>query len=373
MIQQGFRESEVEIILCACEAYGRFALHKEAYQQNHGVAFSAQAKVLLDWTTEKVIPALNKRGRSGEYELRDLDLSRISNASDSIIIHGSPSPVPKRANLRSTPQRLDGKSASLYDNDRTLSEPAVFLVSAVAESLLTCSCTIFSEWLAVGGGLGAAEIDETAANWCQIFEKREDEEDHDRAEEVKKAIMPAFIRLAFELCKCSDNFLLLKKLLVHCNELDTGDSVSEIKKALSLLLADRSTQDSKREGVIESVLDAANDLLDGEETDLSVELPATVDDLWSNPKGFISSALSIIMGNRQASLALARRLVAKLGMHVGDVTTKTIFETKCLWLVIEESDCGTEMGKVVRELDAERFEEGGELRVVIHKLLNSNA
>jgi condensin-2 complex subunit G2 len=366
---QSFRESEVEFVLSACEAYGRFALHKEA-QTGDGVSLSSQAKTLLNWTTEKLVPVF-KKAQPGEMELRDLDLSRISNASDSLIIPGSPalmSPPRRKADLKNTPNRMEDDSA-MFDSDGTLKEPTIFLVSAVAGALLQSSCVIFSEWLAVGGS-GADEISMAAVKWCRVFQSEDEEEDPNEHHHTE--LMPAFVRLAVQLCKSSDDPLLLKQLLVNCSEETVNDDAAVMKKAILSLCTARSNQQSKVQGsVIQAFLGAAHELLDTVAVDAPFDLPDAVDEVWSHDSGCVASCLSVIMCNRQASSTLARQLVSNLSSHVGEPTKKSTFEAKCLSFLLTSNDYDAEIAKIIRDLDAGKFEEGGEMRNVVDKLLES--
>jgi hypothetical protein len=367
------KESEVEFILCSCEAYGRFSLHKEAHKDNE-LGFNRQAKLLLDWTTEKVIPAL-QGAQSGETELGNLDLSRISNVSDSLILPGSPSPMspPKqRANLLRTPGRLGGMSSSLSELDRTLNEPTVFLVSALARSLLQSSCVIFAELLAVGCLCGDA-IARSAVHWCKIFEE-EEKETEDDANFVQRELLPSFIRLAVHLCKSTGSFALLKELFVKCNEGALEDEGELIKKAVSSLLGSRSSDGSKLvDGPIDAFLSAADELLGSTEMEISFEVTDTARGVWSHSKGCVGAALEGIIGNRNASLSLAKKLVLNLASCGGEGNAKTAFEARCLSLLIKTTSSSTAMARILSDLNVESFEECGEIRGLVQQLLESTS
>ncbi len=82
------------LILKSCEAYGRFALHKEA-SKDGPPHFSTQMRTLLEWTTDKVIPLLIKQqGSTGAATpFGELNISSISAASASPVQPASPSLV----------------------------------------------------------------------------------------------------------------------------------------------------------------------------------------------------------------------------------------------------------------------------------------
>lgn len=374
VIGRGFKETEVEFILCSCEAYGRFALHNEAHNQNDGdLGFNRQTKTLLDWTTEKVIPAL-LGAQSGETELLDLDLSRISNVSDSLIMPGSPSPLspPKqKANLGRTPDR-----PSAFDMDQTLShDPAVFLVTSVARSLLQSSCVVFAELLAVGSSCGD-DIESSAVGWCSIFDGDEEMEEDENGEKqhIRAELLPSFIRLAIQLCKSSNNnCALLRALFVKCN-LGRGMEQERnlMKKAVSALLSTRSNGAMLTEKLVETFFNAASELNDDVNMDSSMvsldEDTSSVDMVLSHSKGCLATVLEALASNSNARRSLARKLVSRLQGETN--ITKANFDARCLlWLV--ENHNNAALTSIVSELEAERFEEGGEMRGVVHRLLES--
>jgi hypothetical protein len=91
-------EKEIMLIVKSCEAYGRFALHKEPSKDGlpH---FSTQMRSMPEWTTEKVIPLLIKQqGSAGvATPLGELNISSISAAaSASPVQPASPSPMQPR-------------------------------------------------------------------------------------------------------------------------------------------------------------------------------------------------------------------------------------------------------------------------------------
>ena len=190
------------MILKSCEAYGRFALHKEA-SKDGPPHFSLQARTLLDWTTDKVIPILTKQqGSAGAATpFGELNISRISAASASPVQPTSPSPMPpprQRTNRNKTPVK-DGSFVSTSEevDISTANDPTALLSHGVAVSLLQSSCVIFSEWLAVGGS-GSNVIAQSACKWCDIFATSADKT------ALQIELLPAFTRLMMELCKFSD-------------------------------------------------------------------------------------------------------------------------------------------------------------------------
>jgi hypothetical protein len=320
--------------------------------------YRSQVKRLLDWTTNKVLPTL-LTARPEDNELRNLDISRISNVSDSLVM----SPPRQKADLRRTPTRF-GRLSSSLEKDGPL-----FLISAFTASLLQSACVIFAEEITIGTSNGD-DIAAEAVTWCKVFDEA-NEESMEGAEHILKGLVPGFVRLAIQLCRSCSNFMLLKELLVRCHEHIVGDERAQMKKAIASLLNARFGEESKLGGaVIETVLGAADELLPSSEMDtVTFEKAESIEELWSTPNGCVRLAIEVIVANNNASLALARRLVSSLGSQ-GDVATKlTIFEAKLLSLLMMRSDPALE--RITSDLDFERFQEDGEMRGVVQKLLGS--
>jgi hypothetical protein len=87
-------EKEIMLILKSCEAYGRFALHKEA-SKDGPPHFSTQVRTMLEWTTEKVIPLrIKQQGSAGAATpFGELNISSISAASAPPVQPASPTPM----------------------------------------------------------------------------------------------------------------------------------------------------------------------------------------------------------------------------------------------------------------------------------------
>ena len=367
-IGKSIQGPEIEFALRSCEAYGRFALHKAAYD-NSRVGFSEQAKLLLKWTTEKVAPSF-RAAQSGETQLRDLDLSCILNTSDSLILPGSPSPLQpprQRANLRSTPNRMYGES--VLDGDTVLDEPAVFVVSAIASSLLHISCTIFSEWIRVGGD-GADIVAESAVKWCQVFVEDQEEDVPIRAQ---KELFPAFTRLAVNLGIYANNFVLLKHLLIKCNEAIAGEDT--IGKALTLILSVRKVQQRENlvKGIVDTVLEAVYSSCDGqgEDSGTAVEFPTSVDDLWTRKRGSIGIALSVLLLNPHVCVEFVNKLVLHLndGGEQGEAAEEIMnFQARFLYLLVARAENAAVFGNSIRQLDFGHMESESGRSNIIGKL-----
>jgi hypothetical protein len=347
--------SDVELMLRACETSGRLALHKEA-AQNGIVTLSAQAKAILVWTTERVVPGLSGYSdRIHPTPFRDLDLSRISTVPDT---PGSPEPLPsrhKRTDRKKTPQKLD----SSFQTDKMVIDASfahdthVFSRGA-AISLLQSSCVIFSEWLAVGGS-GATEIAQAASVWCDVFAKQ------DKALQVE--LVPTFLRLAVHLAKISNNFSVLGRLLVTCDATDEADEAILVKKTIATLLTGRDQSgNSMLEGLLEEILKAVRVMIDDEGPANNHSLsdaPSGWEDVCGFKRGYIVPVLSAVGSNKRACVALTDMLVAALqdGPDENVGSEMVLFQVRCLWFLCEAGSDQGAIQKAVRSLSGKcRFD-----------------
>jgi condensin-2 complex subunit G2 len=208
---------EVESVVRACEAYGRFALHNQSYSSlkiDDEVEVVKQVEMLVKWTTKIVVPAVLADNK-GSSCLHDLDLSRISNASDSLV-HlppGSPSltsPPKQKQNCGRTPEAMRGHSSVF---GVSLSDTLMTTSKRVATSLLVSSCLISSELVAIGVSVPTT-IATASVDWCDVFE--------DLDASMLEALLPAFTRLGVQLKLQSGSTMLLERLFVVCNKYLTG-------------------------------------------------------------------------------------------------------------------------------------------------------
>jgi len=229
------------------------------------------------------------------------------------------------------------------------------------------SCVIFSEWLAVGGS-GSNEIADSAIAWCKIFENQE--------AETQKELMPAFTRLAIQLCKTVQDFSLLHHILVCCNETANEDEIPPAHKALVSLLSTRgSLGPAIVTRTVECVLEAAYTFTARENFPKVFELPTSTETVWPADKGCIVSALNAILSNKHASLELGKRLVANFSESADKSPVSALFNAKCLWMLCDPSTSksAAEVVHIVRQLDTNNMESESELRGVIEDLLDALA
>lgn len=317
-----------------------------------------QVKKLLDWTSSKVLPAFLS-ARPENDELRNLDISRISNVSDSLVM----SPPRQKANLRRTPTRFGRQSPSIEK------EGGLFLISSFTATLLQSACVIFADEIAIGSSRGD-DIAAEAVKWCIVFNEA-DKESIDGAEHILKGLFPSFLRLAFQLCKSCSNFMLLKELLIRCDEDIISTGRAQMKQAIASLLRSRFGAESEFcDSTIAAVLIAASEILESSEVDLGRnERAESVDELWSNAGGCLKLAINEIVANRSASQSLAKHLVSGLSTSDGEATKTIMFKAKFLSFLMTKSDPG--IASIIRDLNLGRFQEGGDVRSVLREVLGA--
>lgn len=361
------------LVIKSCEAYGRFALHKEA-SKDAQPRFSLQARTLLDWTTERVIPVLCEQTRGQATPFGELNISRISAASASPIQPASPTPMPpprQRVNRNSTPGK-DGSFGSVTVDISPKPDSTALLSHGLAVALLQSSCLIFSDWLKVGG-TGSEIIATSACNWCAIFSQAKNKA------ALQTELLPAFTHLMFQLCVTGSDFTVLEKLIASCDDIESEDEEANLSdKTISKLVKGRDVDGNPlTDGVVDAVLGAARSLVEKKQTnDENQEVtPHSLSDLWDIEEGSVFAALSAVMSNKQASLALARRLVVRFNGITGEGNQNAValFEAKLLALLLEKTS-GTnaaEMNVLVATLDAEKFSFDDAVRGVLRNVTES--
>jgi hypothetical protein len=367
---QSLSDTDIDVLLQICEGFGRFHLHKEASTKG-AISFSEDAERLLQWTTNKVVPAFRGTmraegtpGASHTAPFHDPDLSTIPHEK-SFDLPSSPTlvgPPSRRANRNRTPVRLDDGSM-LYSSpvgDELSVNP---VRRAFAVSLMHSSCVIFSERLAVGGS-GASNIAKAAVAWTEVFHGE------DEASQIQKELLPAFSRLALQLAKTSMNFSLLKQLLMKCKD-DIDDYLSAVQEIISSLVSTRGNDAAAIVlGTVDCMLEAAYELLEDEEVTMSNDLSASLGTAWEGDMGCIRSCLRSILWSKPASLQLARHLVENFAENSKESAKRVLFDAKCLWILCDTegpSKVTADAAALVRDMNANDFE--GDLEDVVNELV----
>jgi condensin-2 complex subunit G2 len=315
---------EVEFVVRACEAYGRFALHKQSYSSlkiEEEVRVNQQVEMLVNWTTKIVVPAMlaDDKGSSG---LQDLDLSHISNTSDSLfhLPPGSPSltsPPKQKQNRGRTPEAMRGHS-SLFGVP--LNDTPMTTLKSVAASLLASSCLISSELVAMGVSVPEA-IATACVDWCDVFE--------DLNASMLEALLPAFTRLGVQLKVKSGSTTLLERLFVVCDKYLTG---ADCNTYVVLNAASRSILGRKRQEIesFVSLFLTVVDQIVGDRSDLlPIEKVDHMAEAWP-AGGSIAIFLDAIDNNKHTQLFLAQTLATSLLKSDKREQHSFLFKVKCL-------------------------------------------
>lgn len=374
----------MEYISKACEAFGRFVLHKEAFS-NVGVSFNEQARRLLDWTSAVVLPALLMPDNE-KLPFNDPNLSRIS-VEKSFDFPVSPVPTgpPKRRSKRDkTPVRMHdnkpgARHSSLFESPSSSSSaspstqdpPFSFvLAKAFAVSIMHSCVILFSEWLAVGGA-GAEEIAAAAGNWTRLFKETASTEEGDAVDnEAIQRLVPAFCRLALQLCKTADNFSLLKSLLIAVREEDDEDGKSVLKIALSTLLSTRGHSSSVVK-TVRCVLDAAHKQIETIEFTVPVDSPQSLRSICPDNSGSVLLALKLAVSSKQGSVELVKILVDSFGQqHTAPLPDNlAIFNAHCLSMICSSPDSAG-LSSIVRSLDVSTLDEESKAVPVLRAIVD---
>jgi hypothetical protein len=321
---------------------------------------STQAEKLLHWTTLKVIPTfkLSADPISVNEPFTDLNISSI--AVEQSFVGYSPvvtGPSRRRSNLNRTPIRLLDETVICgtgSSNRERQHEVARFLSEALAVSLLSSSCVVFAEWLAVGGS-GAHTIEIASLEWCRAFDiTRTEGDDNDS---IETQLMPAFSRLAVQLFISGSGLSLLKNLLLKCHH--CGNS-GIVKQSVSTILSSRpvNTMQSKLSEIVECLLDVAYELYSVEQQqEINIfELPKTFHTMFrrDSKKSCIGAAFDAILCNRLASLALANLAIRNVKTGLESHDSKLVFvNAKCAWLLCDsngESKVKKEVVAMIRDI-----------------------
>lgn len=357
-----------------CEAFGRFALHKEAFVNGTDITFNEQATTLMHWTTENLIPSFKAAG----VPFVDPNISSIHfENSFAASFPASPEPIRRggrRANLNRTPERLD-EGLDMFEgspSDVEVAQSAARVKRAFALSLMKNSCAIFFDWLSVGDS-GAAYIAQASTEqWCNVFKSC------DKSADLLTALGPDFWRLAVQLAKTGEEFGLLKRLLSCFHEgteqID-NDISTMVRKSLSLLFSNRGPQaDAIVKKTVNCAVEAAYEQMNQQGDELEYQLPISLGELWRSDVGCIGSALMAILTNKQASLELARQLSEdRFPEHVRDESTiqLALFDAKCLSLLCDgDSKVTQEASALARKLGEVGLNSNQELGSVVEELID---
>lgn len=249
--------ANIELIISACESFGRLAVHKEAYKDGP-LNMPPQASSLLRWLTKRAIPLIvsKKHAIESSSPFKGLNLSRIS----AIGVRESVSPAPlsplvlppprRKSNMNSTPSKVDSSFASMeHEGGRqfvvdSVSPDACMMVVTLTKSALV----VFSEWIAIGGQ-GADEIVENVKEWSTIFECKVTDVD------PRTELFPALCRFGAIAASNYSNYDVLKDILSTTEFEDNAGFEDCVEDAIRHLLSKRLTRDAKMNELVALLMD----------------------------------------------------------------------------------------------------------------------
>lgn len=291
-------ETDIDFVLRVCETYGRFVLH-QACKDDLNLTLTPQVTHLLRWMSVKVIPALKdanvpQESCDSSMPFSDPDLSTI--AVEQSFADWPASPIPagpprRRRDTKTTPSRVEVEKRPSLSPE---------IAQALATSLVQVACVVFSEWLAISGGVGGPSIDSQVSAWFSVVAD-------------DPCMIAAMSKLAFQLVRSSDQYMLLEQFLRKGCE-----SNGMVQKLVSVLANPLSKCQHK---TVEVVFETAK----------SMHRPVVHDDYYSSwdelcvhPSSAIAAAFNAIASNR-TSLAVLIKLVNK--------AEDDPFHKQCLYLL----------------------------------------
>mmetsp|Transcript_22138 Transcript_22138/g.32568 ORF Transcript_22138/g.32568 Transcript_22138/m.32568 type:complete len:647 (+) Transcript_22138:610-2550(+) len=384
-------ETEISLILSACESYGRLALHKEAMKSGP-VCLNDQAKTLLSWITEKLIPSLPTIAKDELVEQQKhhqeecsspfaaLDVSSISLGGSNLLSPVLPcSPIPKDgsrgiSNMTTTPpdrRRSSSISFGLQDTEAPL------YVKAGVVSLVKSAICIFSEWLAVGG-IDGDEIDNHVTQWCTIL----DFEAMDVDISPRKELFPVFCRLVIQLARSNSSINVLRSILTKCDEIEAGSKEEAmLKKSISsTMTCGRGTDQAKQaKRVLLTIMDAGESLIneskiDYDESDL--EVPEPFDNIFPQQNNSVAIAISYVVSSGVGSAALADILNDSFGQKTEhDSKKRRALEIYSLSLLSEKRPKGhaADIRRIIHNMDTNLIQKDSKMQAWVENIMEKVA
>ena len=291
-------EADIDFVLRVCETYGRFVLHQAAATDDQNLTLTPQTMNLLRWISLKVIPALKEDFATLDcadtsMPFNDPDLSTI--AVEQSFADWPSSPIPagpprRRRDTKTTPSRVEVEKRSSIGPE---------IAHALATSLVQVSCVVFSEWVAVSGGVGGSYIDAQVSEWFSFVAN-------------DPSVVAVMSKLAFQLARSGDQYMLLEQILQKGRE-----SNGVVQKLVSMLSSPLSKNQLK---MTEVVFETAKRVY----RPLKDDYYSSWDDLWTNPLSAIAAAWNAIVSNH-ASVKLLTDLANKV--------PNDSFHKQCLYLL----------------------------------------
>lgn len=301
-------------MLHCCELYGRFSLHASAHK-NDAVSLNESLQTLLQWTAQKVLPTFLQFSR---MTLHNLDISRISNASESMCLS---------EHEDTEQQTLDTSvSTEVPKDSQTLTE-------RTARALFHSVCAVLSEFVALGED-AARTVSRHAHRWFKVLREAIDLNRTERCKAVFVDILSPLLRLSIQFGTQAENYKLLRELFLLFNWPLPDETKTQLQQGVMVILKDRSRRsDSLLNGFMGSFLDASEDLFDKSSLDTLAKDSAK--DFWSKgSEHAIGVVLETVMVNPRACKAFADEARYRLRNSNPESSQATFHET-CLSAVNE--------------------------------------
>ncbi|KAK1747414.1 condensin-2 complex subunit G2 [Skeletonema marinoi] len=232
-------ESEVSIakirhIGNAIECYGRLLVHREAMRGEVPMRLSQEAKELLSWVTDNIIPSMMKSVEAEEENsLSKLDISAISGIGSPMACDDPPR---RKSNRRSARESDVSFLSSDQPTLNTLQEPSKHISSISAVSIASASSVLstFAEWLSICGAESFLLIH--ISKWCEVLGATDNTK-------TRESLLGSLFHVALRSLKDDRDVTVFKELLLHLKDVDPSTKEKEIIiESLSIITSLRDEQ-----------------------------------------------------------------------------------------------------------------------------------
>lgn len=206
----------------AIECHGRILMHKEASRGEVPMRLSLEAKELLSWVTDNIIPSMVKSAATEEdNSLSKLDISAISGIGSPGTSMVSDDPPKRKINRRTARQSDVSFLSSDQGNLSTLPEQSKHASSISAVSIASTSSVLstFAEWLSICGAESFLLIH--FSKWCQVLGATDNFK-------TRESLLGSLFHVALTYLKDDRDSTLLKDLLLHLKDVDPSTKEKEI-------------------------------------------------------------------------------------------------------------------------------------------------
>ena len=183
---------------------------------------SLEAKELLSWVTNNIIPSMVKSAATEEdNSLSNLDISAISGFGSPGTSMVSDDPPRRKINRRTARESDVSFLSSDQGNLSTLPEQSKHASSISAVSIASASSVLstFAEWLSICGAESFLLIH--FSKWCQVLGATDNIK-------TRESLLGSLFHVALTYLKDDRDSTLLKDLLLHLKDVDPSTKEKEI-------------------------------------------------------------------------------------------------------------------------------------------------